>query len=655
MDFQPFPIPCTTCGAKLVVRNPKLIGQVLACPKCSSMVFIEQPGKKIRDAAAEEGNAAATPAIEKTDKIDVFSQVENSSDPTTRILSEHPTTKNRIPPTVLPPPIPIVDPVVGKESEEPIIRRRNVHDRERSVRFKLLVSFISIAVLLGLAFVAILHKNQELAQDEPNHPVGQSVEPGPDPGNNESVPITDPLHQDDSTENPTVDLPDSVETEPGEEEPGVFSDENLSPEGIGPESERAEHPEVPDPEREQSIQKTPNLNPQPIKAREKIDITERLKLPISALKIEGASLLDCVQMLSDFSGIPISIDVPQMRSHAISVKDPLHLELGESTVADVFTTLVRNTRLSFQVESYRISLLPGNSGDQVLREVRYDISDIVFGIAETGKSDRSFTTGELACRIPSLISPFSWSSRGGNGSIRVEESTLLIEQTEPIHREILRFFELVRSTRGIPMKTDIRAELLSPERSGWENLTKPFTLHYYRAVPLPELLDSVEGFTGLKILVDHEALENYGLSVSDLSATVNAERGTIDDALEQLLSSVEPVDLTYRIVDSDILEITTLEKAFQVEKYTLESHDYGGMLKSQSESMSVEEVINTLKNSIIPQSWSEQTGGGGAVFVDRSTQTLYVRQSQPAQRTIRKWLQVFPSQSATTTTDRERR
>ena len=38
--MQPFSINCVTCKSKLTVSKPALLGQILACPKCSSMVQI---------------------------------------------------------------------------------------------------------------------------------------------------------------------------------------------------------------------------------------------------------------------------------------------------------------------------------------------------------------------------------------------------------------------------------------------------------------------------------------------------------------------------------------------------------------------------------------------------------------------------------------
>ena len=41
--MEPFKITCVTCRARLAVRNEALIGQILACPKCGSMVQVAAP------------------------------------------------------------------------------------------------------------------------------------------------------------------------------------------------------------------------------------------------------------------------------------------------------------------------------------------------------------------------------------------------------------------------------------------------------------------------------------------------------------------------------------------------------------------------------------------------------------------------------------
>jgi len=55
---QPFRITCTTCQARLKVASPAAIGQILACPRCHSMVLVPTPD----EAARAAGERPADPA-----------------------------------------------------------------------------------------------------------------------------------------------------------------------------------------------------------------------------------------------------------------------------------------------------------------------------------------------------------------------------------------------------------------------------------------------------------------------------------------------------------------------------------------------------------------------------------------------------------------
>jgi DNA-directed RNA polymerase subunit RPC12/RpoP len=54
-----FSLTCTTCRARLRVRDDSAIGQILACPKCGSMVLVQAPEP-----------AAATPEVRATPLAD---------------------------------------------------------------------------------------------------------------------------------------------------------------------------------------------------------------------------------------------------------------------------------------------------------------------------------------------------------------------------------------------------------------------------------------------------------------------------------------------------------------------------------------------------------------------------------------------------------
>src|SRR5262245_48886573 len=80
--MQPFAIHCTTCKARLRVQDESAIGQILACPKCHSMVLIERPATHLSDTGAT---------------TDVMRSVKAAVQPM-------PTTTR---PTVQPPPLPV--------------------------------------------------------------------------------------------------------------------------------------------------------------------------------------------------------------------------------------------------------------------------------------------------------------------------------------------------------------------------------------------------------------------------------------------------------------------------------------------------------------------------------------------------------------------
>jgi hypothetical protein len=65
--LTPFKITCVTCQARLAVRSASLIGQILACPKCGSMVQVTAPatgaaaaGSAAHDSAHDSIGAAAS-------------------------------------------------------------------------------------------------------------------------------------------------------------------------------------------------------------------------------------------------------------------------------------------------------------------------------------------------------------------------------------------------------------------------------------------------------------------------------------------------------------------------------------------------------------------------------------------------------------------
>jgi hypothetical protein len=81
---EPFKITCVTCRARLAVRNEALIGQILACPKCGSMVQVAPPvAGSVSDSAISGialGAAVVAPAIAPPPPVTFDDVAEAASD-----------------------------------------------------------------------------------------------------------------------------------------------------------------------------------------------------------------------------------------------------------------------------------------------------------------------------------------------------------------------------------------------------------------------------------------------------------------------------------------------------------------------------------------------------------------------------------------------
>jgi hypothetical protein len=166
---------------------------------------------------------------------------------------------------------------------------------------------------------------------------------------------------------------------------------------------------------------------------------------------------------------------------------------------------------------------------------------------------------------------------------------------------------------------------------------EPMTLHYYRAVPLFRAVKQLETFTDLTILVDHRSLHRSLCSFTSIPATVRCDQGTVNDAIEMLLVSIDTISLAYRIIDHQTLEISTMESVQQPEKMVMEVHRY-----HLREEETADECVRLLRSAVAPESWavaeSPETRYRGNIVIDAPSRCLFVRQSQPVHRKIRLYL-----------------
>ncbi len=196
--------------------------------------------------------------------------------------------------------------------------------------------------------------------------------------------------------------------------------------------------------------------------------------------------------------------------------------------------------------------------------------------------------------------------------------------------------------RNTPPTTERSGAALAPEAFGWDAVLKPMTLNYYQPTPLVGILKQMEEKTGLHIVVDHRALHRALSPLESMRATVRCDQGTVNSALENLLSSIDVTMLTYRIVDANVLEVTTALEARKPDKMSVEIHPYATAEKPLPDGETPEDLVRALCAALEPDSWYDATNrdtwGLGDIVIDHASGCLIVRQSQPIQRQIRLWL-----------------
>lgn len=573
-----FNISCPTCEAALVVSNAELIGKILACPKCGGMVLIEPP---------------------KT--------------------AESPESSEPEPPAEIEPPI--LDKQPPEEPEPEIVPVKI--SKEQRFRQLFIIVLAVLVVLLLLLFLILQFAG------------GKKPPENPEPPPVIEVPVTDP-EDDPITESP--DEPEeeidwgNIHSEEGDFQlkPGVEQEQTEEPDE--PVEIEDEQPEPEDfveqqPEQEESFEVEPPRAP--LIEWDPAEIEAQLALPVKSIAFEKTPFAEAISTLSRSVNVPITLDTAALRFRGYPAGAPITMKMEQTTIGEVLDTIIDKTRLIRTHELGQIYITLPESELNTFVESEYEIADLI---------EAGFTTEKIVEIIERMIAPKSWKKNGGEGNTVINGTKITVKQTAPNLDETLRLLEQIRVIRGLTQKTERIEARLAPEVFGWDKLGKPLSLHYLRPQRITTVLQDIRRKTGLNILIDHLAIRREGDRIENIESTVHSsENQTIDSSLSELLSGA---DLTYRIIDSGTIEVTTPYESGKPENMYFEVHPLRGAKAKLSEEDAAE-LISVLKKGIAPNTWNiegnPETLGFGDVIYDRNSGCLLVRQSQPVQRMIRKW------------------
>jgi len=353
-------------------------------------------------------------------------------------------------------------------------------------------------------------------------------------------------------------------------------------------------------------------SPEPVR----VDVQARLGDPIVAIRFPDVPLVDAVGLLARMSTLPITFDPVALAEMDVSVHDRITVEVTDATVGEILEAVLSRRGLAYVVEGDHVLVTSPEKKRNALRTVRYTVSDL------TGPEPAAVAA--LARLVEELVAPESWRRAGGRGTVEAADGQLEVVQTDPTHHQVLAFCEKLRVARGIPVRSrhdSSQFALATRSDRARTKLSVPITVNFHEPAPLVRIVSDLEALSGTTLLVDWLAVEARE-SWSDVTGSLTAEGEPLSEALDELL---QPLGLTYRVIDAETLEITA--RNVVTAKLEVEFHPVGDLI---TEPTTAGALVGRIEDQVAGATWSD-AGGPGVLRFDEPSKCLIVLQSQPVQ------------------------
>ncbi len=416
--------------------------------------------------------------------------------------------------------------------------------------------------------------------------------------------------------------------------------------------------------------------------RKEIDVEARLALPIKSIEFP-TSPVAAIRLLAEFTGVSI---VPELETFVLTrpaTTATLDLSLRDATAGEALETIANLLKWEVCKEKERLVIRPAGFDADAFVEERFDVADLIAKKSAAPEATRlekfelpnNLTPETLAALVRSLVAPDSWRENGGRATLKIEETALIVGQTAQNREKTRILLEGLRAIRGLEPQTDAAPERIIPEKLGWENLAKKTTFNPLTPPALQNAVEILEKSQKFQTFWDDAALNEAGVG-RDLTTSARGEGKTVDAALTEIL---EPLNATYLILGERLILITSEEAARDYETV-----EFFSLLGKDGARPSLEEaraLADEIKATVAPTSGEfasvgENAGAGevdeigeigeenanaddlavesvgetgetgetlaedarSVVWLDVESACLIIRQSQPKQRALRRWL-----------------
>ena len=520
-----FSISCETCSARLKVRSVRALGQIIACPKCGSMIQVVPP----------EGWEA--PAAKTVSPMQAGDGRENAPDePADEVLEQtaEVAAGRGVLWVAVGAAVVVLLTLVGggwwlSRDGEPLARNDGPP--------------LPMAALPEIDPAPAAADDPPVA-DEATSPAGQDAEASAEPpsdaepvdgkSNAAAAPPASPTDQEPA---PAAAASEAPNARPASEEPQASGAQDSGKDTAAPPpaTEPTPPPVAPQPpasEPAKSEPPAPRLSSQ--------DLRSRLGTPLAGLKFKDVPLAEVLETLSQLAGVPIELDAHHVPDAGRLAAQPISADLQATTVGAAAATVTRSLGLEGVLSDGQVLFVPRGLRAGKPSKQSYDLTDLVASLDEAQVASlRTFLSQVAGAAPPSA-----------------REFTLTVTPAE--HRLVAESIARLRAARqSSPAAPTVN--------NAWD---RSLTLNFREATPLVRILGELEQEAQATVLVDWPALFDAGLGL-DSQASFVVHDQPLSEVFEQLAAAQK---LAWVRLDDGALLLTspTAAASFkQVRSYSL--------------------------------------------------------------------------------------
>ncbi len=277
-----------------------------------------------------------------------------------------------------------------------------------------------------------------------------------------------------------------------------------------------------------------------------VDVDARLNDPVVGIVAEATPLAEFVQLVRQFSTIPVTLDLQGLRLAGQSAETPVRLSAGPGTLSAVLQQALAPLGLVAQRVADALWITPAALTEPAPTTIEIPAALVAGRDLE-----------ELAAVIQRLIEPGTWQAPAGPGQVRVVDQGLQVTHSPRVQAQVRWLLEQLhaagqaRSSPG-PQGPAVDA---SPWLALGGVLAQPITASFFRETPLVEACRYLGRVTQTHALIDELSLGDLGLS-EEAPVQFSAQNQPLVNVLDEM---AQQLGLAYRPWNPRSIEWTSPE------------------------------------------------------------------------------------------------